>query len=369
MDRKNYTDLIEAIQALNPDSRENIDLFARTFFETITEGLAEDKFVKIKGIGTFKTIEVSSRDSIDVNTGNRIKIGKHAKITFTPDAYFRDMINKPFAHLQSVIINEGTDVNLLSKSEVERPDAPPTENIENEEEETAKTNYNTQETEGKEITQQEQQEDNLQENSEEIQPQATFEEDAQTNPERRKSYEYNTTVDTEPPVLENNEEEETIVCQGISRKKIAAYIVLTAVLSLIIGFYVGSLNLFSTKLDIANAITSQIPAQNKVVQKTKPKATIKKDTATIHNSKVVKKKEPVPIMPMVDGDTYMITGEQEVHVLKQGENITQLAKQIYGHKSFAKYIIRFNNISDPDMITVGTKLRIPKLVNAEKQKL
>ena len=73
-------------------------------------------------------------------------------------------------------------------------------------------------------------------------------------------------------------------------------------------------------------------------------------------------------MPTVDGDTYMITGEQEVHVLKQGENITQLAKQIYGRKSFAKYIIRFNNISDPDMITVGTKLRIPKLVNAEKQK-
>ena len=146
MDRKNYTDLIEAIQALNPDSRENIDLFARTFFETITEGLAEDKFVKIKGIGTFKTIEVSSRDSVDVNTGNRIKIGKHAKITFTPDAYFRDMINKPFAHLQSVIINEGTDVNLLSKTDVERPDVPRTENIENEEEETAKTNNNTQET-------------------------------------------------------------------------------------------------------------------------------------------------------------------------------------------------------------------------------
>ena len=138
MDRKNYTDLIEVIQALNPDSRENIDLFARTFFETITEGLAEDKFVKIKGIGTFKTIEVSSRDSVDVNTGNRIKIGKHAKITFTPDAYFRDMINKPFAHLQSVIINEGTDVNLLSKTDVERPDVPRTENIENEEEETAK---------------------------------------------------------------------------------------------------------------------------------------------------------------------------------------------------------------------------------------
>ena len=352
MDRKNYTDLIEAIQTLNPDSRENIDLFARTFFETITEGLAEDKFVKIKGIGTFKTIEVSSRDSVDVNTGNRIKIGKHAKITFTPDAYFRDMINKPFAHLQSVIINEGTDVNLLSKTDVERLDVARTENIENEEEETAKTNNNTQETEGKEIK-----------------PQAIFEEeDAQTNPEPRESYEYNTTVDTEPPVFENNEEEETIVYQGISRKKFAAYIVLTAVLSLIIGFYVGSLNLFGTKQNIANATTSRIPAQNQVVQKTKPKATIKKDTATIHDSKVVKKKEPFPIMPMVDGDTYMITGEQEVHVLKQGENITQLAKQIYGHKSFAKYIIRFNNISDPDMITVGTKLRIPKLVNAEKQK-
>ena len=98
--------------------------------------------------------------------------------------------------------------------------------------------------------------------------QATFEEeDAQTNPEPRESYEYNTTVDTEPPVFENNEEEETIVYQGISRKKFAAYIVLTAVLSLIIGFYVGSLNLFCTKQNIANATTSRIPAQNQVVQR------------------------------------------------------------------------------------------------------
>ena len=64
MDRKNYTDLIEAIQALNPDSRENIDLFARRFFETITEGLVEDKLVKIKGIETFKKIEDTYGDIV-----------------------------------------------------------------------------------------------------------------------------------------------------------------------------------------------------------------------------------------------------------------------------------------------------------------
>ena len=363
MDRKNYTDLIEAIQALNPDSRENIDLFARTFFETITEGLAEDKFVKIKGIGTFKTIEVSPRDSVDVNTGNRIKIGKHAKITFTPDAYFRDMINKPFAHLQSVVINEGTDVNLLSKSDVEKPEAPRNESIENEEEGFTKTDNDTLETEKIETPQPE----NIQENSEEFKTQATFEvENAQTNTEPQESYENNITNDAEKHISENYEEEETIV--GISHKKFAAFIVLTAILSLIIGFYVGNLNLFGTKQDIPSANISQIPASNKTVQKAKPKTTIKKDTIANNDSKVVKKEESVPIMPMVDGDTYMITGEQEVHVLKQGENITQLAKQIYGKKNFAKYIIRFNNISNPDMITVGTELRIPKLVRAEKQK-
>ena len=66
-------------------------------------------------------------------------------------------------------------------------------------------------------------------------------------------------------------------------------------------------------------------------------------------------------MPIVTGDKYIIIGEQEPHILKQGENITRIAKQTYGSRELAKYIIRFNNISNPDIVPVGTKLKIPKL--------
>ncbi len=113
MERKNLADLIEAIQTINPDSRENIEAFTKTFFNAIINGLHKDRFVKVKGLGTFKLIDVSSRESVDVNTGQRIEISGHSKITFTPDQSIKDAVNKPFAHLQAVVINEGTDVSQM----------------------------------------------------------------------------------------------------------------------------------------------------------------------------------------------------------------------------------------------------------------
>lgn len=87
--------------------------FVRAFFSVITQYLHEDKIVKIKGLGTFKVVEVSGRDSVNVNTGERIHIKGHSKITFTPDTTIRDIVNRPFADFETIILNEGVDLAAM----------------------------------------------------------------------------------------------------------------------------------------------------------------------------------------------------------------------------------------------------------------
>lgn len=84
------------------------EAFVRAFFSTIEQGLGNDNFVKIKGFGTFKIVAVSERESVNINTGERFQISGHTKVTFTPDASLRDLVNKPFAHFEAVDLNEGT---------------------------------------------------------------------------------------------------------------------------------------------------------------------------------------------------------------------------------------------------------------------
>ena len=87
--------------------------FVRSFFRAIEEGLVHDNVVKVKGFGTFKTVSVDPRESIDVNTGARIEIAGHAKVSFTPDAALRDAVNKPFLEFETVILDEATDTAAM----------------------------------------------------------------------------------------------------------------------------------------------------------------------------------------------------------------------------------------------------------------
>lgn len=93
--------------------KKDSDAFVRLFFETIEERLAEEKNVKVKGLGTFKIVEVSGRDSVNVNTGERIHIKGHSKLSFTPDSGLRDFVNRPFADFESVVLNDGVDVEKM----------------------------------------------------------------------------------------------------------------------------------------------------------------------------------------------------------------------------------------------------------------
>ena len=87
--------------------RDVADNFMHAFVEAIEKGLQEDNLVKIKGLGTFKLQEVSDRGSIDVNTGERITIKGHRKVTFTPESAMKELVNRPFAHFEPTELNDG----------------------------------------------------------------------------------------------------------------------------------------------------------------------------------------------------------------------------------------------------------------------
>ena len=85
-------------------SQKDAENFVAAMFDIIQTALERDKLVKIKGLGTFKIIDVEARESINVNSGERVVIEGHGKVTFTPDASMKELVNKPFSQFETVIL-------------------------------------------------------------------------------------------------------------------------------------------------------------------------------------------------------------------------------------------------------------------------
>lgn len=94
--------------------------FVSSMFDVMNEGLKTDKLVKVKGLGTFKVQAVKPRESVNVNTGERVLIEGHDKVSFTPDTTMKELVNKPFALFETVVLNDGVDfAGLESKPDDE----------------------------------------------------------------------------------------------------------------------------------------------------------------------------------------------------------------------------------------------------------
>ena len=120
--------------------------FVVAIFEIVKEGLEQDKLVKIKGFGTFKIIDIDPRASINVNTGERVLIEGHQKITFTPDAVMKEMVNRPFSQFETVILNDGVDLSEIDRTYNFEPDNTTGVEESETEQDTQETQDNTQDT-------------------------------------------------------------------------------------------------------------------------------------------------------------------------------------------------------------------------------
>ena len=384
-------DLINLFSEKQGISKKDAELFVRSLFDLIEEALAAEQYVKVKGLGTFKLTEVDSRESVNVNTGERIEIQGHTKVSFTPDTTMKDLINKPFAHFETVILNDGveledTPVEVPEALEMEEVVAPiveiPTEvkiPVQEEVSEIVVVNEEVAaegvvpkivmveepETAESEIVEESDVIEELQLEigekvsiPEEIQvPEETPQENHQTEtvevPEEDKRIFIEEKISEEKNVTESKEKSINRVLWGV---------IVVLVLIILFGVYWMFLRPSDTPEVIpAEVVQEEVVMPISVVEEKKQEEVLK-TIQFIELSEEELRKERVP--SFADTLDYQIVGTQTEHTLQQGETIIRVSVRFFGTKKYWPYIVKHNKdvLKDPDNIPAGIRLKIPKLV-------
>lgn len=388
-------DLANLLSEKHGMSRKDAELFIKGMFDLVEEALATEKYVKIKGLGVFKLTEVDSRESINVNTGERIEIQGHTKVSFTPDSSLKELINKPFSHFETVLLNEGVQLEDTKVetdedvNEVVEPKVVEEESITPEEEciipvEESIVEDVVPETEivKEEVVSELEtpvpimsvatEDDNSQEVGDKVEDTETVE-----TPELPVSEETIQSEDvSEESVQEDTnapdvatEEEEPVVSQPVPDKTNRGLVLITILLILII--LGGAYWLFFRPAD--NGIKDELIEKESIeiidtivkeVVEDQPIETIvveKAETPEEKQPSIVKSEEKVASLS--DTTAYDIVGTKTTHTLQNGETIIRVALKYYGAKNFWPYIAKHNEktIKNANNVPVGTKLLIPEL--------
>ena len=357
-------DLINLFSEKQGMNKKDAEVFVRTMFELIEEALATEKYVKIKGFGTFKLTEVDSRESVNVNTGERIEIQGHTKISFTPDATMKDLINKPFSHFETVILNEGVE---LEDTPVETSEEIVQEEIISEtilteepaimEEPQPKPIVETPAVEEQTI-------------EEPISEETIEEETIVEEPTIEESTVEDSVAEepiTEEPVIteiQTSEETEKYVSTEEKKVKNTNRILWGVIVVLVLIILFGVYWMFLRPSDVPE-VTPLPPVQEEVtilvpVEEKQPEDTIE-TVKFIQLSAEELRKEHVP--SFADTLDYQIIGTQEEYTLQKGETIIRASVKVFGTKKYWPYIVKHNLdvLPDPDNIPAGVKIKIPVL--------
>ena len=372
-EKKTLQDLINLFSEKQGMNKKDAEVFVRTMFELIEEALATEKYVKIKGFGTFKLTEVDSRESVNVNTGERIEIQGHTKISFTPDATMKELINKPFSHFETVILNEGVELEdtpvetseeivqeeIISETIitdepaiVEEPQPEPIVEIPIKEETIIEEPISDETIE----------EETIEEKT--IVEESTVEEPVVEEPitEEPTITEVQTSEEelTEEPVVEKEKYVSTEEKKVKNTNRILWGVIVVLVLIILFGVYWMFLRPSSVP-----EVTPLPPEQEEVtipvpVEEKQPEDTIE-TVKFIQLSEEELRKEHVP--SFADTLDYQIIGTQEEYTLQKGETIIRASVKVFGTKKYWPYIVKHNLdvLPDPDNIPAGVKIKIPVL--------
>ena len=319
--------------------------FLREFFDAIIQAVTDEGTVKVKGLGTFKLLEVQDRESVNIKTGERIIIPGHSRLAFTPEPSLRDLINKPFADFQTVVINEGTSIEEMEKVPAEDEETPLPEDAEEQAVE-AETEPSVEPETAPEPQPLMAAEPEAEPSAEpetapepeplmaaEPEPEPSAEPETAPEPEPVASVEAE--ADPEPPIAPpsgggNN---------GLSLWKICAS-VLGVMLLCALFYFIG--------YNQSRPVPSP-PKQEKQAEK------------------VVPKEKPAPKVEyaQVPGGQYRIVGTRKTHVMKPGDYLSKIAIAEYGDKDFTPYIIVHNDFPDPDNVPVDMEIKLPELEKIE----
>ena len=161
MSKSSLSVLAKAVASKRGLTQAEAERFIATMFEVAGDGIQEDKLLKMKWLGTFKITSVKDRESVDVNTGERILIEGRDKISFTPDNILKEIINKPFAQFETVVVNDGIDFSDIDEKfanmEREEEELQLQKEQECHDEEVVQEEQNAEQTQKEELSQEEEQ--------------------------------------------------------------------------------------------------------------------------------------------------------------------------------------------------------------------
>lgn len=401
-------DLAKALAERKGIDKKDALAFVQSFFDVVVFSLKRDKYVKIKGLGTFKQIEVESRESMNIHTGERFEIQGHMKISFTPDSSLRDAVNKPFAHFETVALSDD-----VSESELDAVD----------------DHFKALELEAVQMGEIE---EVLVEKPEEIREEVLAEPEATVLPVEEKIEEALPVVPEEADAVLPEEKEDLIsekepepldtdnsapaesLAASVETKNVTYaaqlpeeeddeedeeekskfskyYILLTLFLvlaSLGAGYLLGHMTqgkpeeiqviLYDTiYIEKKPAVEDTVKIETEpVIKKDETTPPLKQKEETVEKkteakaepkkAEAVKKETAVKSSnhsnyPQLPGGAYWIVGTAQTYKLRAGETIRLIAERFFGSRQMAPYIIKYNAISDPDHVAEGTVLNIPKL--------
>ena len=392
-------------------NRKDAELFVKSMLDLVVEALENEKYVKVKGLGTFKLTEVESRESVNVNTGERIEIQGHTKVSFTPDTTMKDLINKPFAHFESVVLNDGVELedtpidNIVEENivnevpvieeiqpepivETPAPTEEPVEEVPAAEEATveepaieetiaeetiveipAEEDIATEETIITEefVTEVQAEEPISEEPSEEASPMVETEAEEVPQPEMAETKEE---VEEKPVFIEEKPTEETIAEEKVateSKEKSINRILWGVIVVLVLIILFGAYWMFFRSEETPE-VKPVVPVQEEQMTEPAPVAEEKPQEETLKIVQFIElseeelRKERVP--SFADTLDYQIVGTQEEYTLQKGETIIRASVRFFGTKKFWPYIVKHNMdvLPDPDNIPAGIRIKIPKLV-------
>ncbi|WP_308599980.1 HU family DNA-binding protein [uncultured Dysgonomonas sp.] len=405
-ERLSLQDLIDLLAKKQEITKKEAEVFLRELIAVISETIESNESVKIKDFGTFKLVKVNARKSVDVNTGEAIEIAAHYKLSFTPDKLLKEAINRPFAHFESVVLEEGVSFDNIEKDETANIEEADEEDVSVDEEtnEVAPTpTEDSDEVDHKDVTLELVSEDTAIIETEDSAPLTE-----EVSSEEKAAQSDNDTIApseaeniSEPIVDEVSEERILEYKKSIEEAKLAAkekdleyerlvketrqaakrrkklislgfFIFLIIAAFLIGGLYFQEIARFLTEGPTENGNTA-IVADNQNIdgQKTDTLAIScdsiakakEQDSIAISTEKTLPSENSIKSQTQKAEQPTASTGNTPLAIItiEPGNTLRNISLKYYGHKSFCVYIYEENKdkIKNINNIPLGTKLTIP----------
>jgi len=315
-ERLNILDLASQLSDKTGKDKKNSELFIREFISIVSETLPNDKIVKVKGLGSFKVITIEQRESVDVNTGERILIPSHSRISFVPEKELKERINKPFACFETVELGDDISFSDVGQS-TEKKNVESTEEVEVVEE----------------VTNEETSEINEEQKTEDALPEVPAEEVTEL-----KSEEQETSEEVEQPNGVSDEKQ----------KKSSSNLTAIILVLLFVLFCLGVYSFYTGGFWIAE--------RTNVEEQVKPAETIEESFQPVDDATET-------VQEQLDANTTNDIKEKEIvkETIVSGTRLTLISLKHYGHKVFWVYIYEHNKdvIKNPNNIQIGTEIVIP----------